>query len=92
VEATLVAAGVAIEHPLELGSHEAVKRTVAAGLGYGGMSRAGLTWELAAAGLRVLDAPWFRCDRAFYVVRHGGRGLSPPERALMALLPIDLAL
>jgi DNA-binding transcriptional LysR family regulator len=85
-EAALQVAGVAPRAVMELGSNDAVKRAVAAGLGLGALSDRAVAPELAAGWLARLDAPWFQCRRPLVLLRHRDRLLTRPEQAFIALL------
>jgi DNA-binding transcriptional LysR family regulator len=62
---------------LELGSNEAVKESVAAGLGLGVISLQALTGSGQGQGVRVLDVSGFPLPSAWHVVHHSGQKLSP---------------
>lgn len=62
---------------LELGSNEAVKESVAAGLGLGVISLQAITGSGLGQGVRVLDVPGFPLPTAWHVVHHSGQKLSP---------------
>ena len=85
-ERTLEAGGVAPRVVMELGSNDAVKRAVAAGLGLGALSTRAVAPELQAGWLVLLDAPWFRCERPLVLLQHRDRLLSRAEQAFIALL------
>ncbi len=85
-ERALEAAGVAPRVVMELGSNDAVKRAVAAGLGLAALSSRAVVPEVQAGWLVLLDAPWFRCARPLVLLRHRDRLLSRVEQAFIALL------
>ena len=58
---------------LELGSNEAIKQTVAAGLGLGILSRHALGPEPARSGLREVQVQGFPLPSAWHLVRSPGR-------------------
>jgi DNA-binding transcriptional LysR family regulator len=71
---------------LELGSHEALKAGVRAGLGLGMLSRFSVTHELASGALAEvrLDAP--PCQRPLYVLQDPARPASRPEKEFLTRL------
>lgn len=85
-QACLRAAGVEIQVAMELGSNEAVKSAVAAGLGLGLLSKHALKAELAAGLLQILPVAGWDCRRTFYLIRRKARRLSRPEEAFLAFL------
>lgn len=79
--------GVRPARRLELDSWEAVKRTVAAGIGVAAISRFAAEEELSAGRLVELDVPRWRVRRTISAVHVRDVPLSPPaERFLAALL------
>ena len=62
---------------MELGSNEAIKEAVAAGLGYGIVSRHALGNAPDMQGLRILDMPGFPVASAWHVVYPRRKCLSP---------------
>ena len=71
---------------IELGSNEAVKQAAAAGGGIGIISRLGITAELKAAMLMVLDVQGWECRRPLTLIQPKNRYLSPSQRAFRAFL------
>lgn len=71
------------EVKLELGSNEAVKHAVAAGLGIAILSAHTLGIQHEQAGLTVLDVRGFPIKRYWYVVRPAERVLTPVARAFL---------
>ncbi len=69
---------------LELGSNEAIKESVAAGLGLGIVSVHAL--QGAAQGVKVLDVVGFPLPSAWHVVHHSGQKLSPVALAFQSHL------
>jgi DNA-binding transcriptional LysR family regulator len=61
---------------MEIGSNEAIKQSVQAGLGLGLLSRYTLDMELALKRLVILDAEEFPIMRYWYVVHRQGKRLS----------------
>ena len=86
MEAALRDAGAQPRHTMELGSTEAIKRAVAAGLGVSLVSRYALDLELAAGLLVVLDLPGLRAQRTFRLVRHPQKRLSRAATTFHTLL------
>ncbi len=72
---------------LELGSNEAVKESVAAGLGLGLISLHAI--QGAGHGVRVLDVAGFPLPSAWHVVHHAGQKLSPLAQAFKAHLLVS---
>jgi DNA-binding transcriptional LysR family regulator len=75
--------GLAPEVKLELGSNEAVKHAVAAGLGIAILSAHTLGAQHERSGLTVLDVRGFPIKRCWYVVRPAERALTPVARAFL---------
>jgi len=86
MEAALRAAGVQPLGTMELGSTEAIKRAVAAGLGVSLVSRYALDLDIAAGLLVVPDLPWLCARRTFQLVRHPRKRLSRAAAAFHSLL------
>ena len=74
---------------LELGSIEAIKEGVAAGLGIAVLSRESVALEVANGDLAMLDVQGFPLQRAWYIVHVQGRKLSLAAEALRASLLQD---
>ncbi len=72
---------------LELGSNEAVKESVAAGLVMGLISLHAI--QVAGHGVRVLDVDGFPLPSAWHVVHHAGQKLSPLAQAFKAHLLVS---
>jgi len=66
-----------------LGSTEAVKHGVQAGLGWSVVSRRAVETELAAGSLREVPLKGVRMRRSFHLVTHGRRTLPAPYRAFV---------
>ncbi|HET8627646.1 MAG TPA: LysR family transcriptional regulator [Thermomicrobiales bacterium] len=86
VERALAAAGVAPRVVMELGSTEAIKRAVAAGLGVSIVSRAALGLELAAGRLAVVPVAGFRVERTLTILQRRATRPSPATTAFLGLL------
>jgi len=84
-EASLRAAGLAPRLAMELGSNEAVKRAVRAGLGVGLLSRRAADSELVAGHLVVLDVPAWTCRRELYAIHRRDKRLTAAELAFLEL-------
>lgn len=74
-------------HVIELGSNEAVKRAVEAGLGIGVLSSHTLAAERQAGLLADLPVTAWDCQRSFWLIRRRDRALTRAEGAFLALLP-----
>jgi DNA-binding transcriptional LysR family regulator len=74
-------------HIIDLGSNEAVKRAVEAGLGIGLLSTHTIEAERLAGLLIDLPVRGWRCERSFWLIRRRDRVLSRAEQAFLALLP-----
>ncbi len=73
--------GMRLNTGMEVGSNEAIKQSVQAGLGLGLLSRATIEQELALKRLVVLDVEDFPIMRHWYVVHRKGKRLSAPAEA-----------
>ena len=71
---------------LELGSNEAVKESVAGGLGIGVLSQHALSGAGKESGVRVLDVAGFPLPSAWHLVHRANQKLSPAALALRAHL------
>jgi LysR family transcriptional regulator, low CO2-responsive transcriptional regulator len=79
-------AGVPFQTSMELGSIEAIKEGVAAGLGIAVLSRESVAFEVAIGDLAILDVQGFPLKRQWYVVHLKGRRLSRAASALRQFL------
>lgn len=86
IELALRARGAALTVPLELGSTEAIKRAVIAGMGLAIVSVATVTTELATGQLRLIPVPELPLDRQLTRLCIVGRPPSPAVRAFLELL------
>jgi DNA-binding transcriptional LysR family regulator len=84
-EATFRAAGLVPSPLLELGSNEAVKRAVLAGLGVGMLSAYAIDVEQDASLLVELPVPAFDCRRNLYVAWQRASPLGYAQRAFLEL-------
>jgi DNA-binding transcriptional LysR family regulator len=78
--------GFAPANEVQLGSNEAVKRAVAAGLGVGVLSARTLDVDVRAGDIATVPCGDWDCRRQFWLVRRADRMLSSAERAFLALL------
>src|SRR5262245_51724190 len=83
----LAANGCEPGHVIELGSNEAVKRAVEAGLGIGLLSTHSIGAERLAGLLTDLPLSGWQCGRSFWLIRRRDRVLTRAEEAFLALLP-----
>lgn len=75
--------GLAVRPFMELGSGEAIKQGVMAGLGLAVLSRHALALEIATGRLAVLDVEGFPLHRTWYAVRPRGRHLTLAARTFL---------
>ncbi len=85
IEQYFAQAGVPLQASLELGSIEAIKEGVAAGLGIAVIPREAIELELASEDLAVLDVAGFPRQRKWYVVHVKGRKLARAASAVQEL-------
>ena len=78
--------GFAPSDEVQLGSNEAVKRAVAAGLGIGVLSVRTLDVDLRAGDVAIVPCINWDCRRQFWLVNRADRILSRAEQAFLALL------
>src|SRR5215213_3835413 len=74
-------------HVIELGSNEAVKRAVEAGLGIGLLSTHTIEAERLARLLVDLPIAGWTCGRSFWLIRRRDRALTRAEEGFLALMP-----
>ena len=79
-------AGIFLQASLELGSIEAIKEGVAAGLGIAVLSRESIALEVANGDLAILEVQGFPLKRQWYIVHLKGRKLSRAASALQQFL------
>ncbi|MGH2588995.1 MAG: LysR substrate-binding domain-containing protein [Dehalococcoidia bacterium] len=84
-ERCLRAAGMEPRYVMEMGSNEAVKHAVLAGLGVGMLSMHAIGVERSAGRLAQLDVPAFDCRRTLYIARHRATPLTAAQGALLTL-------
>lgn len=85
-DTALAAKGIRLKHTVELGSTEAVKEAVAAGLGLAIVSKATIADQLALNKLAILPCMDLEIRRTFTRVRLIGRTPSPAARAFDRVL------
>ncbi len=78
--------GISLNIRLELGSNEAVKQTVAAGLGISIVSRSAVEAELTSGEIALLDVQGLPLRRQWYVVRPERKILTVAARAFQEFL------
>jgi DNA-binding transcriptional LysR family regulator len=83
--------GMKLKTGMEVGSNEAIKQSVQAGLGLGLLSRATIEQELALKRLAVLDIEDFPIMRHWYVVHRKGKRLSAAAEAFRHFLMSETA-
>ncbi len=81
--------GMRLKTGMEVGSNEAIKQSVQAGLGLGLLSHATIEQELALRRLAVLDVEDFPIMRHWYIVHRRGKRLSPTAEAFKEFLLKD---
>ena len=86
VERTMAEQGLALATTMELGSTEAIKRAVIAGLGVSVLSLSSLDFELAAGRLALLKVEGFPLRRTWFAVHPRGKQLGPTAGAFLSLL------
>ncbi len=86
VEQHFAQTGISFHATLELGSIEAIKEGVAAGLGIAVLSRESVALEVASGDLAILEVQGFPLKRQWSVVNLKGRRLSRAASALQQFL------
>jgi len=76
---------------IELGSNQAIKQAATAGGGIGIISRLGITAELKAGMLVVLDVEGWECRRPLTLIQPKDRYLSPSQRTFREFLMAERA-
>ena len=82
----LAAVGVTPDRLIELGSNEAVKRAVEAGLGVGFLSSHTVQAECAGGQLVELAIRGWSCRRSFWQIHRADRTLTRAEHAFLAMV------
>jgi len=83
--------GIHLKTGMEVGSNEAIKQSVQAGLGLGLLSRATIEQELALKRLVVLDIADLPIMRHWYVVHRKGKRLSATADAFKLFMRKEAA-
>jgi DNA-binding transcriptional LysR family regulator len=86
IEAALLKKGVAITPLMTLGSTEAIKRSVSAGVGVSFVSSLTVQHELQARRLALVAIGGFRMRRSLHVVQARDQSVSAAVRAFLDLL------
>lgn len=76
IERFLAAEGRSLKSNMEMNSNDAIKQSVAEGLGLGIVSIHTVTTELEQGSLKIIDATGFPLRRSWYLVQRKGRRLS----------------
>ncbi len=76
---------------LELGSNEAVKESVAGGLGIGVVSRHALHGHEKENGVRIMDVEGFPLPSVWHIVHPAGKKLSPAAQAFKRHVFLDIS-
>lgn len=77
VERFLAAEGRVMKSSMEMNTNDAIKQSVAEGLGLGIVSIHTVTSELEQGSLKIINATGFPLRRSWYLVQRKGRRLSP---------------
>jgi LysR family transcriptional regulator, transcriptional activator of the cysJI operon len=80
IEQSLLRRGLSVKTAMVVGSPEAVKRYVAAGVGWGFASKESIATEVATGQLAIVPTAGWDCRRVFYAVHRKGYRLSPPQQ------------
>lgn len=86
VEAALAQHGIAVDPVMSLGSTEAIKNAVAAGLGVAMVSRLTVEVELSAGRLVEVAVPGLKVQRSLHLLTHQHRHPSPAAERFLGLL------
>ncbi|MCF6272763.1 MAG: LysR family transcriptional regulator [Rhodobacteraceae bacterium] len=86
VDRLLHSHGVTLEPFMELGSAEAIKQGVLAGLGVSVLSRRNIGLELASGHIEILDMQGFPLVRRWYAVHLRGKKLSLAARSFLGFI------
>ena len=87
IEQALLRRGLVVKPLMTLGNTEAIKRSVAAGVGVAFVSALTIQHELRDGRLLQLKLKDFKLQRAFHVVQARDRAVSATVQAFLALLP-----
>ncbi len=86
VDSLFAEAGLTFRPTMELGSAEAIKQAVLAGLGVSVLPRLNVAREVAGGDLAILDVEGFPLHREWFAVHLKGRRLSPATRGFLEFL------
>ncbi|MCP4188757.1 MAG: LysR family transcriptional regulator [Gammaproteobacteria bacterium] len=86
IERFLAAEGRSLESSMEMNSNDAIKQSVAEGLGLGIVSIHTVTSELEQGSLKLIDVTGFPLRRSWYLVQRKGRRLSPLSERFKAYI------
>ncbi len=86
IERTFAELGLAVNATMELGSTEAIKRGVMAGLGVSVLSLSSLDFELESGRIALLRVQGFPLRRTWFAVHPRGRQLGPTADAFLSQL------
>lgn len=86
VDSLFAEAGLTFRPTMELGSAEAIKQAVLAGLGVSVLPRINVLREVEAGDLAILDVAGFPLLRQWFAVHLKGRRLSPATRSFLDFL------
>lgn len=89
IERFMTEHALAVSTAMELGSTEAIKRAVMAGLGVSVLSLSSLDLELRSGHIAILKAQGFPLRRTWFAVHHRARRLGPTADAFLSLLMQD---
>lgn len=89
VESLFSKHGVSVQVRLELGSNEAIKQSIAGGMGISILSRHTLVSESANSDLTILDVEHFPIKRRWYVAHLAGKKLSVIAQTFLDYLIIE---
>ena len=78
--------GLSVKVEMELGSNEAIKRAVAAGLGLGAVSKFGAAPDIAGGFITALPVEGWECRRPLTVVHRREKQLPPAQRVFVRFL------
>ncbi|HEX2972434.1 MAG TPA: LysR family transcriptional regulator [Tepidisphaeraceae bacterium] len=92
IERILARKGLFVKPIMSLGSTEAIKRAVAAGIGLGIVSRLTIQFELAAKRLAIVPLADLTFQRPLHLLRPRGQQPEPAAAAFLALLREQLPL
>lgn len=86
IERFLAAEGRSLKSSMEMNSNDAIKQSVAEGLGLGIVSIHTVTTELEQGSLKIIDTTGFPLQRSWYLVQRKGQRLSPLSERFKAYI------